>query len=75
MTGTLILCIFLFSSSLDALNFNGKALGGPFLKFHALDPPVNDTNRVMAEDQYFTQRLDHFDAQNTDNWQQRYLMK
>jgi len=36
-----------------------------------LDPPVKDSQKVA--DEWFEQRLDHFDSQNTERWMQRYF--
>lgn len=49
--------------------------GGLFHRLHHLDPPKYSDNVKPVEDQWFEQRLDHFNALNTQTWQQRYFSK
>ena len=41
---------------------------------HYLDPP-GEHNLTLSIDEWFDQRLDHFNAQNTKTWKQRYFSK
>ena len=45
----------------------------PLFRLHHLDPPNHSVKRLAAEDQWFEQRLDHFNALNPTTWQQRYF--
>ena len=47
---------------------------GLFTRLHYLPPPEYST-KAPAEDQWFEQRLDHFNALNTDVWMQRYVSR
>ena len=48
---------------------------GLFNRLHHLDPPLNYSTNTFAEDQWFEQRLDHFNAFNTNVWMQRYFSR
>ena len=37
-------------------------------------PPTKIPQQDLPPEQYFTQKLNHFDAGNTGTWQQRYFM-
>jgi len=69
----LILSVSFFS--IDALKPNApKGITiAPFFRLHHLDPPSYSGDRPSAEDQWFEQRLDHFNALNPTTWQQRYF--
>ena len=41
---------------------------------HYLDPP-GELNLTQTKDEWFEQRLDHFNAQNTKKWKQRYFSR
>ena len=47
----------------------------PLFRLHHLDPPNHSVKRLAAEDQWFEQRLDHFNALNPTTWQQRYFSR
>ena len=44
-----------------------------FHKLHFLDPPKSTLNKV--DEQWFEQRLDHFNAQVVGTWSQRYFSR
>ena len=44
------------------------------MRFHVLAPPMNGSS-LKVDDQWFEQRLDHFDGQNTQKWEQRYFSR
>ena len=41
---------------------------------HYLDPP-GKVYLAQTKDEWFEQRLDHFNAQNTKTWRQRYFSR
>ena len=43
-------------------------------RLHVLDPPV-DPSLKSAANEFFEQRLDHFDALNNQKWMQRYFSR
>ena len=49
--------------------------GGLFHRLHHLDPPNNPIKEKSVDDEWFDQRLDHFNALNTKTWKQRYFSK
>ena len=49
--------------------------GGFSRRLHHLDPPNHKYDSKSARDQWFEQRLDHFNGLNTKTWQQRYFTK
>ena len=52
------------------------ALRGLGLRFDVLDPTISGQSRGVGNaNQWFEQRLDHFDAQNTQKWMQRYFSR
>ena len=56
------------------------ALRGLGLRFGVLDNSISGRSRSAGnqhrvENQWFEQRLDHFDAQNTQKWMQRYFSR
>ena len=44
-------------------------------RLHHLDPPNHSRSLTLAPDEWFEQRLDHFNALNTNVWQQRYFSR
>ena len=46
-----------------------------FHKLHFLDPPKSTLNNSDVSDQWFEQRLDHFNPQVIDTWPQRYFSR
>ena len=52
-----------------------KGIGrGLVHNLHYLDPP-GGFDVSVSKDEWFTQRLDHFNAQNTKVWKQRYFAR
>lgn len=41
---------------------------------HGMLPPPRASQLIEIPEQWFSQRLDHFDPQNTMTWQQRYFV-
>ena len=76
-TSPCILILFVSFFSIDALKPNApKGITiAPFFRLHHLDPPSYSGDRPSAEDQWFEQRLDHFNALNPTTWQQRYFSR
>ena len=68
----LILAIY-FSYS-NAVYQENLAIRGLSSRLHVLDPPVDPTDKA-ADNEFFEQRLDHFDAQNNQKWMQRYFSR
>lgn len=52
----------------------GRINRGVNHNLHYLDPP-GEHNLTLSIDEWFDQRLDHFNAQNTKMWKQRYFSK
>ena len=48
---------------------------GLFYRLHHLDPPKRLKAIKSGEDQWFEQRLDHFNPMNVNSWQQRYFSR
>ena len=48
---------------------------GLFHRLHHLDPPKQFKGIKSAKDQWFEQRLDHFNPMNVNSWQQRYFSR
>ena len=48
---------------------------GLFHRLHHLDPPKRFGGVKSSEDQWFEQRLDHFNPMNVNSWQQRYFSR
>ena len=48
---------------------------GLFHRLHQLDPPKHFKDIKSSEDQWFEQRLDHFNPMNVNSWQQRYFSR
>ena len=53
---------------------NGIRRGLVHNNLHYLDPP-GEFNLTISKDEWFEQRLDHFNAQNTKTWKQRYFSR
>ena len=70
-----ILSLSLFSIDASKPNAQKGIAIAPFFRLHHLDPPTYSGNRPSAEDQWFEQRLDHFNALNPTTWQQRYFSR
>ena len=73
----MIRSIVIFSLSLCAINASNpeKHALAPFFRLHHLDPPNYLGSRPAAEDQWFEQRLDHFNPLNPATYQQRYFSR
>ena len=68
----LILAIyFSYSNAVYQENIVTRGLSN---RLHVLDPPV-DPSHKSAENEFFEQRLDHFDALNNQKWMQRYFSR
>ena len=68
----LALISFLSSQSEGAVrNFRRGLLNN----LHYFNPPKNPGNVTLPEAEWFDQRLDHFNAQDTTIWRQRYYPK
>lgn len=63
-----VLGLLLCSATGVRLFHAGRPSGG-FLS----PPPTSIPPQDLPKEQYFTQKLDHFDAVNTSTWQQRYF--
>ena len=68
----LILAIY-FSYS-NAVYQENIVTRGLSTRLHVLDPPV-DPSHKSADNEFFEQRLDHFDALNNQKWMQRYFSR
>ena len=68
----LILAIY-FSYS-NAVYQENIVTRGLSTRLHVLDPPV-DPSHKSADNEFFEQRLDHFDALNQRIWLQRYFSR
>ena len=68
----IILLIFLSYS--NAWHEENLVTRGLSTRLRMLDPPLNDSHKV-ADSQWFEQRLDHFDTQNTQRWMQQYFSR
>ena len=42
---------------------------------HHLEPPEKPQGSGITKDEWFEQRLDHFNAQNTRTWKQRFFSR
>ena len=73
----LVFIIALSLYSIDAIQSStqNKHAIAPFFRLHHLDPPISFRRRPAADDQWFEQRLDHFNALNPTTWQQRYFSR
>ena len=74
-------CLFIVATLAAAANASNQDVphmrlwGGLFHRLHHFDPPKYSDDVKPAEDQWFEQRLDHFNALNTKTWQQRYYTR
>ena len=68
----LVLISFLSSQSEGA---ERKFSRGFLNNLHYLDLPEKPTNVTLPEAEWFDQRLDHFNTQDTTIWRQRYFSK
>ena len=71
ITSQIFFLIFLSYS--NAWHEKNLVTRGLSTRLHMLDPPVKDSQKVA--DEWFEQRLDHFDSQNTERWMQRYFSR
>ena len=73
---TVLIFVIISIATANAYDYpNPYSLGrGLFQRLHYLDPP-NYSTKSSADEQWFEQRLDHFNALNTDVWQQRYFSR
>merc|ERR1712226_494502 len=67
----LVLALSLSAISANKSNNNGPLPLANFFRLRHLDPP--SSGRLPADNQWFTNRLDHFDALNPTTWEQRYF--
>ena len=76
-TKILILMILVLGLVSALENSSPHFLGrGLFHRLHHLDPPPSHSGKTrVANDQWFDQRLDHFNALDTRKWQQRYFSR
>ena len=58
----------------NAVHQDNIVTRGLSMRLHVLDPPVNSSQK-LADDEWFEQRLDHFDALNGQKWAQRYFSR
>ena len=70
---TCLILIAFFNYSYAVFQEN-LALRGLGMIFHVLDPPIIGQSHSVGS-KWFEQRLDHFDAQNTQKWMQRYFSR
>ena len=70
---TCLILIAFFNYSYAVFQEN-LALRGLGMGFHVLHPPIIGRSRSIGN-KWFEQRLDHFDAQNTQKWMQRYFSR
>ena len=68
------LILSLYFSQINAVYQENLVTRGLSTRLHVLDPP-EDPSHKAAEDEWFEQRLDHFDALNTQKWMQRYFSR
>ena len=75
-TSLKIFKIFLFISILSNQleGAERKFRRGLLNNLHYLEPPERP-HIGLTEDEWFEQRLDHFNAQNTKTWKQRYFSR
>ena len=52
-----------------------KIRRGLLHNLHYLEPPETGNDYSLTKDEWFEQRLDHFNAQNTRTWKQRYFSR
>ena len=70
-TCLILIAFFNYSYAVFQENMVLRELG---MIFHVLAPPMNGSSRKV-DNQWFEQRLDHFDGQNTQKWDQRYFCR
>ena len=70
----LVLLIVAFTASF-AFDDEHILRRGLFHRLRHLEPPNRFPNPKSSEDQWFQQRLDHFNPMNTKTWQQRYFSR
>ena len=66
-----IIYLFDISSSTASLSLQINRLN----KLHFLDPPDSESNHKLVNEEWFEQRLDHFNPQVVDTWPQRYFSR
>ena len=71
-TFALVFLVVSVSSSFDEEHFYALRRG-LFHRLRHLEP--TRPSLISSEDQWFEQRLDHFDPTNVNTWQQRYFSR
>ena len=68
------LAVIILASLQDTVGAYRGVRRGLHHNLHYLDPP-GEVNLTLTKDEWFEQRLDHFNAQNTKTWKQRYFSR